>query len=552
MEERLIEKLKNNPICELSIEEIKMLYGIDYNPDNYLYKYISKRDNYSDMLKIFDKNMIATSDDEINEDTNVFIGNLTISPDKNIPSYNLKYIIGYLVIASNQYTTVRLENLEKVTKDILVVGEDCFFDIGLDNLRNVIIVDASSCRYIKVDKEYNINDICDIDIHNLYNLLYNRYMSFPFKYASKMLRNTKSVVESVVMYNGLLLEYASDELKDDKEVVLAAVKQNVNALKYASKKLRNDKEYMLNLIKQIDSRVFQYASERLKNDKETVIEVLRITPYAIKYASKELQNDEIFRLESIKVNEGNLLTIPEELKNNKEFILKAIKENGYALKYLPEKFKNNIEMLIEFVKINPNIITIIGSLRDRDSYLSTHNIFGPVNIITIDDQNMEYLKTYAKLYETKSLKYIPVEKRTKTICLEAVMCNGSNLLYVPPNILLEDTLNNEIIYAAINQNPFSIAFVPNELIDGFMAQAAVDKDLRTIKYIPKELRSFVNTDKYTINGNYDFGLLNSIVFNSNYIYRDIIFKSRKLKLDITNSVKNILMRTEKDNKVKTI
>ena len=88
MKEELIKKLNENINCDLSIEEIKLLYGIDYEYDEDFIRYQRDRDNhFNDLSKIFDKKYIAEDINDINENTICFFGDLTI--DDNIPTRNI-------------------------------------------------------------------------------------------------------------------------------------------------------------------------------------------------------------------------------------------------------------------------------------------------------------------------------------------------------------------------------------------------------------------------------------------------------------------------------
>ena len=108
---------------ELSIEELKILYQIDGDIDIELFGYTNKRDNKTDLRRIFgDK--VAFSAEEITEDTVYLYGDLFIPGNKNIyPTYNLKYISGILHFEGEELN--RLENLEKV-----------LYSIELPNLKN--------------------------------------------------------------------------------------------------------------------------------------------------------------------------------------------------------------------------------------------------------------------------------------------------------------------------------------------------------------------------------------------------------------------------------
>lgn len=103
-------KLRNDSNCELDIEELKILYGINnltYKLDSDLYV----RDNYKDLTKIFGKNFVASTPSEITEETICYIGDLHIG-DK-LPTYNLKYIYGSLFYYLDKI--YNLENLECIT-----------------------------------------------------------------------------------------------------------------------------------------------------------------------------------------------------------------------------------------------------------------------------------------------------------------------------------------------------------------------------------------------------------------------------------------------------
>ena len=60
MEEELIKKLDKDINCDLSIEEIKLLYSVDIFDNKELYKLRGKRNKeYEDLCKIYNSNLIA-------------------------------------------------------------------------------------------------------------------------------------------------------------------------------------------------------------------------------------------------------------------------------------------------------------------------------------------------------------------------------------------------------------------------------------------------------------------------------------------------------------
>jgi len=94
----IIEKLKQNNNSDLSIEELKILYGVDifdYQICIDTEEYSQERNMYEDLSKIYGKEHVACTPQEITEDTICFVGAALII-DKKLPTYNLRYIYGNL------------------------------------------------------------------------------------------------------------------------------------------------------------------------------------------------------------------------------------------------------------------------------------------------------------------------------------------------------------------------------------------------------------------------------------------------------------------------
>ena len=110
----IIEKLKQNNNSDLSIEELKILYGVDIF-DYQIYidteEYRQERNMYEDLSKIYGKEHVACTPQEITEDTICFVGAALII-DKKLPTYNLRYIYGNLHY--NLYEIYNLENLKYI------------------------------------------------------------------------------------------------------------------------------------------------------------------------------------------------------------------------------------------------------------------------------------------------------------------------------------------------------------------------------------------------------------------------------------------------------
>lgn len=132
MLEELVNKLEKDIYCELSKEEIKLLYGIDCKFDDRFKYCLSYRNIYEDLLKVFDKKLIAKTQKDINENTVVCLSNVCI--DEVLPTYNLKYIFGNLTYLMSDFRN--LENLEVIYGN-LELKELNSFD-GLYNLRDIL------------------------------------------------------------------------------------------------------------------------------------------------------------------------------------------------------------------------------------------------------------------------------------------------------------------------------------------------------------------------------------------------------------------------------
>ena len=94
MLERLLDKIGINNKCNLSIEELRILYEIDHSLDINLDFVRRHRNNYEDFCKIFGKKYVARTSSDIDENTICYVGDLVI--DKKLPTYNLRYVYGDL------------------------------------------------------------------------------------------------------------------------------------------------------------------------------------------------------------------------------------------------------------------------------------------------------------------------------------------------------------------------------------------------------------------------------------------------------------------------
>lgn len=188
MIEDIKSKLDSDMKCELSVEELKILYSINNNYMEEMIDYMHSRIvecKYVDFIKLFGKEKIAYNISEITENTIAYIGQLIIN--EPLPTYNLKYITGDLLYNLNEI--IKLENLEVVYKSadfLKVKGID-----GIENLRiaSTLQLNNAECeilpefefiKHLKLRngsnlnlKNCNVKGLTIIDSKHIDNLLLN-------------------------------------------------------------------------------------------------------------------------------------------------------------------------------------------------------------------------------------------------------------------------------------------------------------------------------------------------------------------------------------------
>lgn len=182
MIEEIKEKIRKNPLCELSIRELDEIKKLDKSRD---------RSDFYELLKIFGKKYVAHTPEEITVDTIVYVGRLTIN--KALPTYNLKYIFGSL-----DYCATKIYNLENL------------------------------CFVSRMFKILRFSEIDPLEFETISNLVNDKdYMLYKAKH---------SISE---------LQYMSDDLKNDREYVLELVKCSGDSFRFASEELKKDKNFIL-------------------------------------------------------------------------------------------------------------------------------------------------------------------------------------------------------------------------------------------------------------------------------------------------------------------
>lgn len=215
MLEQIRKKMDIEPLCDLSIEELKVLYGIDSELNSDKINYIKKRDNYEDFIKIFGSDRVAQKVEEIDENTIAYIGFLYIN--RKMPTYNLRYVYGDLSYElSNAYN---LENLQ------YIIGK-AYFELltsaeGLENLQYISLnadfgslknsEDLASFEYIggcanfkslkAIEGLRNLKYICGIDISDIVSDV----KDLPAFFKEHVACNPSQITENTIIYIGDLV-----------------------------------------------------------------------------------------------------------------------------------------------------------------------------------------------------------------------------------------------------------------------------------------------------------------------------------------------------------
>lgn len=421
----LYNKLKENINCELTNDEIELLYSADRINNRELVLLRDERNNYyNDLLKIYDKDKIATKKSEITEKTEVYIGELFI--DKYYPTYNLKYIYEGLSLGCN-LELLHLENLEY--SGIIFISDanedneekinEELLEKVLFNLNNTIIdIDSTDFFFNTTDNGINKQYFKDIDKNTAKALVDLPYMGD---------NDTFPSIFSAIPNN----------LKD-KEMCLKTIKKNIGDIEFVPENLF-DQEISKEAINN-DSRIIHIPDQFLDRD----MCIKGITNYIddFEFVPDELIDREMC-LYAVKLDGRNLKYVPEKLID-KDICLEAINNDPSAFKYVPYTIDCYNELFLEFVKNN-----------------------GVINF----DINFDALTRETILEAVKEndfiLSKIPDKYKDEEICTEAI--NNSSYValikYVPINM---KGYENVVIASMIKMDGDSVEYIPRELQQYFI------------------------------------------------------------------------------------
>lgn len=186
----------------------------------------------------------------------------------------------------------------------------------------------------------------------------------------------------------------------------------------------------------------------------------------------------------------NSYHIPKKYHNNEDDILYFLERKVQYYKELPDKFKT-YEFICKIARRNGFILNYI------DELLITREL-----IIIVLKQNQlafEYIPNrflfeeiyYIILNNTQLFRYLPDKCKTYEISKNAVEADGMN---ITDSIIK----TKELVWIMINGNYNSqyIKYVPEELLDDEIIKTAIRKDVKTLYYISKDIKSKLSYDFY--------------------------------------------------------
>ncbi|EFC40249.1 hypothetical protein NAEGRDRAFT_59125 [Naegleria gruberi] len=316
--------------------------------------------------------------------------------------------------------------------------------------------------------------------------------------------------------------FSEEELLDDEEHVLQNITSDgtVRVVDFmrVSERLRNDYKFMINLFKKFKFTIEACVcvGSKLKSDRQFILELAKLTPFAMVLVPEELRTDKNFIMDivafnptSIKLYRNGTLTrheilneMKEKMKNqlnnindDKELAIKSLLFDIDLIQYISPKLLNDREFMIEAVQQILQNEHVSGrnylhdkfydceELRDNSDYM--------LKCITITDNAFQFV--------TSRLR------NDKDFILEALKFNTSIYRYIPIRLLMDD---REFLFKCLAITGKIIKLADTFKSDKEVVMAALKSDGSMIRYaddLLKTDRDFIIQAKK--NAELDIGLL---------------------------------------------
>ena len=99
-------------------------------------------------------------------------------------------------------------------------------------------------------------------------------------------------INSILRFDGMMLEHAHEASKNNKQIVETAVKQNGMAFRFASDELKANEAVVKDLLKH-SGFVLRFASKQIRDNDDVVMCAIAHNPGAIRFASKRIKKQHI-------------------------------------------------------------------------------------------------------------------------------------------------------------------------------------------------------------------------------------------------------------------
>ena len=154
------------------------------------------------------------------------------------------------------------EHLKRVPEDYIFISERLKKDLAILELTNPY--------YHVQNLQYAGKNILN---NRDFLLPFIKKFKYPYKFASKKLRDDYELCDIAVTRYGSFIQYASDRLKNDKVLALKAVSGSYSSYQYLSKNMKKDRDVITAAI-QRNEKVCKYISKEIRQEKKIWMDMI--------------------------------------------------------------------------------------------------------------------------------------------------------------------------------------------------------------------------------------------------------------------------------------
>jgi hypothetical protein len=154
------------------------------------------------------------------------------------------------------------EHLKRVPEDYIFISERLKKDLAILELTNPY--------YHRQNLQYAGKNILN---NRDFLLPFIKKFKYPYKFASKKLRDDYELCDIAVTRYGSFIQYASDRLKNNKRLALKAVSGSYSSFQYLSKNMKRDIDVITAALHRND-KVCKYIPKEVRKDKKLWIDMI--------------------------------------------------------------------------------------------------------------------------------------------------------------------------------------------------------------------------------------------------------------------------------------